>query len=1696
VIKIVSITGGAADLDTDGDGIADAGTGLGILDVERQQLASLYSAGQSLWRIQMPHFSAADANWSPRPPRDARFALKDPRRRKNLDHTCQASGSVIECQNQILGEEMALIGTPFKLRYQSERTPGYVTAYELEIPLTDDSPPASLQRVEVEISVAGQFHRLTFGPAANQETTFRWDGRNAYGQIVQGEQPVTVRIGYVYANTPYGDASRFGSAGAGALSGSPERNEVTLWRTWYDQIGTFDARAQALGGWTLSAQHAYIPFSQTLYRGDGRRQTTRAIGSTIQTFAGNGQCGLGGEGGPATSAPVCPDGLAFGPDGSLYIASPALNLVRRVAPDGTLSTVAGNTLACSPADEPCGDGGPARQARLSGPSTVAVGSDNGLYIGESGGGRPSVRRVSAEGIITTFAGTRTSGFSGDGGQARLAQLSTITGLAAPADGSVYIADAGNLRIRRVAPDGVIETVAGNGADGSGGDGGPATLAALSDPRGLAVGQDGSLYVADASAHRVRQVTPDGIIRTIAGTGTAGFSGDGGQAIQATLRSPHALAVGPDDTVYIADVDNQRVRFLRPGGTINTLAGGSTLDVESGLARQAVLSDLHFGLAVGPDGGIYASQAANNSRVRKISPILEPFLAGGPGGIAVPSTAGDEVYLFTIAGRHVRTIDALTGALRYQFGYDAAGRLTSITDASNNVTRVERDAAGSATAIVSPFGQRTLLTLNTDGYLFRATSPDGAAAQATYTANGLLTTFTNPRGQTTRYTFDTHGRLSTATDPTGATKTLSYSGTHNQYTVTLSSPLGRSATYHVEHLDNEDVRVTTTTPSGVQSQSLIAKDGTQTATFADGTQLKIVLATDPRWGMQAPIAGTVTLTTPSGKVLTTLSKRSVTLAVASDLLSLRTLTDTRTINGHTTTAAFDAPSRTLRITTPAGRPRNVEFDDRGHAIQEQMGDLLPVRYTYDARGHLAMSTTGARVNTFTYGADGFLAATTDAIGRSVSFVYDAAGRVLEETLPDGQVARFTYDLDGNLIGLTPPGRPQHTFIYTSRDETSAYSPPLIGAEDDTTQFSYNADRQPLRTDRPDGQTVQVQYDAGGRLSLFDLVSGDLTYSYDAAGRLAALNSPGELMAFAYDGRLPIHVTWSGAVAGSVSRTLDGELRPASTSVNGTAPITVAYDADSLPIQVGALALTRSPQTGLIEGLNLGAMTDTVGRDGFGDPIHYAATLGGSAVYAFDLTRDAVGRVNGKAETLGGITHSVAYAYDAAGRLTEVRRDGLLSETYTYDGNGNRLSFTDASGTVNASYDAQDRLTQYGGNTFTYSRNGERVSRSDAGQTTQYRYDSLANLSGVILPDGTRLDYVLDGSFRRVGKRVNGTLVQGFLYQDALRPIAELDGAGSVVSRFVYAGGDVPEYIINGGATFRILTDQLGSPRLVVDVATGAVAQQLDYDTFGNVVLDTHPGFQPFGFAGGLYDAQSRLVHFGAREYDPQLGRWISKDPIRFSGGATNLYAYAGSDPVNGRDMTGLVDSVDAHMPGICAANPVACKEIAAAAGRVAGTTGAAATIEQNAEPIVENLEAGGEALVAGVEDGVGAVEDLMCVRDTAQTTAPALEEVPALASRAPTLEGMGNWRMAGERVPTLVDPVEAPTTYAEARQLAQLERGVENWEAWHNRTENIDAATWAWHTIEAMRENLEKLPWDERSAWIRMIYEAADTVFKK
>jgi RHS repeat-associated protein len=329
------------------------------------------------------------------------------------------------------------------------------------------------------------------------------------------------------------------------------------------------------------------------------------------------------------------------------------------------------------------------------------------------------------------------------------------------------------------------------------------------------------------------------------------------------------------------------------------------------------------------------------------------------------------------------------------------------------------------------------------------------------------------------------------------------------------------------------------------------------------------------------------------------------------------------------------------------------------------------------------------------------------------------------------------------------------------------------------------------------------------------------------------------------------------------------------------------------------------SGRLAGTELGAVTTGREYKGVGELKRLSALVSGKTVFVAEYEHDQSGRIVKMTETIDQKTATYHYDYDDSDRLMDVTRDGVKIGHYEYDSNGNLLAYDGLKGARRGRYDGQDRLLEYGDTTWTHTASGYWQSRTTGRQRTHYEYDALGNLRVVVLPDGTKIEYLIDALNRRIGKKVNGKLVQGFLYEDQIRVAAELDGENRVVSRFVFGSRvNVPEYIDKGQKRYRIITDHLGSPCLVIEVESGEVVQRIDYDPFGSVLRDTNPGFQPFGFAGGLYDGRTRLVRFGARDYDAETGRWTTKDPAGFGGGSTNLYAYVGNNPTTLVDPQGM------------------------------------------------------------------------------------------------------------------------------------------------------------------------------------------------
>ena len=383
-----------------------------------------------------------------------------------------------------------------------------------------------------------------------------------------------------------------------------------------------------------------------------------------------------------------------------------------------------------------------------------------------------------------------------------------------------------------------------------------------------------------------------------------------------------------------------------------------------------------------------------------------------------------------------------------------------------------------------------------------------------------------------------------------------------------------------------------------------------------------------------------------------------------------------------------------------------------------------------------------------------------------------------------------------------------------------------------------------------------YDTAGRLDTITIARGVTNFDYSpTTGNVETITAPDAgTLDYTYDGTLPLSTTWAGTINGSVSQTYNTDLRVATQSVNTANTVSFTYDNDGLLTNAGSATLTRDPQNGLITEDDVVDTTETLGYNDFAEVDTAIFKHEGTEFFNASYTRDNLGRITDKTETIYGTATTYAYTYDTAGRLTNVTKNSANLSTYIYDdigvGNSNRTSYTDETTgvTTRGTYDNQDRLTSYGANTYTYNNAGDLETKVTASGTNTYTYDELGNLTAVTLSDGRTIDYIIDGQNRRVGKKINGTLTQGFLYNGNLQIIAELDASGNIVSRFVYGSKvNVPDYMVQGATIYRIVSDNLGSARLVINADTGDLMQQIEYDEFGRVLSDSRPGFQAFGLA---------------------------------------------------------------------------------------------------------------------------------------------------------------------------------------------------------------------------------------------------------
>jgi len=1571
VVKILSITGNSADLDVDGSGQpanAQTLTQLGISDAERIKLAQLYPVGQELWRTQMSHLTPWDGNFPYGPPADAEpptppsdppyladpptdpndpYQVQgppyanppDPTTSANDDpNPCYSSGSIIDCSNARLGEVVPVAGTPFQLSYQSAELPGgNVGKYRVRVPVTGANIPNYVIRAEGKIELGGSTHYFVLDPIqANYYYDFDWDGKDAYGRPWQGPVQAQVEVGYVYPLYYQSSQAAFEKSWAN-FSGSPlfgvlSTREMIDWQEWSPNAsvrertlftGAWNSQGLSLGGWTISGHHLFDPTSQTLYTGDGHRRPIGAIGanaivaiapySKTITPTSNWILGPGGEvyslatGGCGCSCAAPQVVTICDAVESIDIQWPgdvsAAVSLQNCLPDPV------NLGACAAGSVPLWTGG----------QHIAVEDDDTLILQTS----TMLYRIvpSQSSVVPIFDLSTLSG-----------TCDKFTSPPAVLDRRVYFAclrssdNAGFVYM--VWPTGDVTLLAGGGTQTASGS--TASASAFGRIEQIVPASNGDLYLNEPSSYWIRKIGNNGIVSVVAGNGTNAYTPDGAVAGSASITSVTSMAMSNDGTLLFAE--DGRVRQVEKNGQMSTLLGGGNISYVGSEAIGRQVSVWPTSMQVAPDGSVVFDGCNALCTWSGSS-----FRFDGVGqGFRIPSEDGSEVYVFDPQGRHLQTLNALTGAVRYTFQYNDAGYLVGITDGDGNTTTIQRDANNNAVAIVSPYGVTTALQEEADGMLDSIASAAGQVWQMTYDPNnlGLMLSFQRPLGFASTFNWDTDGRLQKDANAIGGFKAINRY-TWDYYSAVeggVTTAMNRSKALESHGSAGGDVYRTVANADGSSAASVTTRDYSRIVADAPGDSVSTTYSPDPRFGIQAALPSTTNVTVPGLSPYQAFFSRTVTPTVPNADLGQLDVQDQITVNGRVYTRSYNSAARTWTLTSPQGRSVVTTIDAQSRPIQSQVPGLAAIDYAYDGHGRLHTVTTGSGTDerqwTLDYDNNGYLSSVQDPIGRLISLTNDAVGRLTEETLPDGNVVDIGYDADNNVTSITPPSRGAHTFTYNAVDRLTAYQPPSLGAVASSTGYSDNLDSQLQQVTDADNRSASIGFASNSTLpATLTLPTETRNYGFTAGQLTSITSNSGVSNGFSWAGSLPAGETWQGPVAGSVTPAYDSTNGQSNfwitrltvaDAVSDSLAVSYAYDNDGLmtsayvPADGWYMYLKHDAQNGLLDTTSLYNVSDVWSYNLFAEPTAYTAMVytavnGSVPIYSARYTRrDQLGRIVHKEETIGTTTHTADYTYDLAGRLLTITRDGTLAVTYAYDANGNRLSATTASGVISGTYDAQDRMTAYGDDTFAYNQSGQLTQRTNT-QTnaiTSYTYDTLGNLQHVGLPSGHSIDYVVDGLNRRIGKKVDGTLVQGFLYLNRLHPAAELDGSGHIISTFIYADRtNVPSYMIKGTQAYRIIADQLGSPRLVVDASTGAIMQELDYDEWGNVVNDTNPGFQPFGFAGGIYDRDIGLVRFGARDYDPSTARWTAKDPINFVGDSANLYAYVGGNPLSRIDASG-------------------------------------------------------------------------------------------------------------------------------------------------------------------------------------------------
>jgi RHS repeat-associated protein len=1086
---------------------------------------------------------------------------------------------------------------------------------------------------------------------------------------------------------------------------------------------------------------------------------------------------------------------------------------------------------------------------LKGSRDVAVDPAGNLYV--SAHLKSVVQKVDPNGVKTIIAGGgNPSGGIGDGGPATEAALYGQKGIKLDALGNLYIADHYHHRIRKVDTNGIITTIAGNGTRGYSGDGGPATEAQLTYPDDVTADADGNVYIAESSY--IRKVDKAGIITTVAGDGTGQNWDDGIPAIEASLADIMQLEVDTVGNLYFTEPSLQVVRKVDTMGIITTICGEHSgprgtpgYSGDGGPATDALLK-LPYGLAVDPAGNVYINDRSNY-RIRKISaPSMRLAASLNETDIAFAEESGIG-YIISSAGLHIKTIDLQTGITLYEFGYNQEDQLQSIIDQFGNTIIIERDAVtGVPAAIISPDGIRTELTIDENDHLRRVTYADGSFYDFEYTSDGLMLKETEPAGNVFDHIFDDKGRLTDIRD--GEDGHWIYSrvidASSESQTEVLSAE-GNLTTFFDQTDSTGKYTSTIIDPTEAVTVFEQSDDGlTEKHSLPCGTYLEYIYDLDSEYKYK--YAKQVTESTPAGLEKLTTIYRTYTDTDENEIADL--IVATVTVNDKATVLEHNSIAAQKTVVSPEGRALTSLYDPATLQVESVIvSGLYPTNYTYDSRGRLTSISTNTRSSSFTYTAEGFLESLTDPEGRTTSYAYDPIGRMTGINRPDGNYVDFSYDANGNMTVLVNPAGTEHIFGFNQVNRNSSYTTPLSGSY----SYVYDKDRRLIQTNFPSNRQISNTYE-NGRLTQTQTPEGNIDYSYACGTKIESITKDAESITYEYDGKLVTSETIDGTLVQSLSYTYNNDFDVTAFSyAGGTTNFT--YDNDGLLNAAGSFAISRNVDNGLPEAVTSNAFNLTRTFNGYAEVEGQGVSVGGTDVASWNLTRDKNGRITQKTETIAGTLAEYSYTYDPMGRLLDVTKDGTTVEKYSYDPNGTR------------NYE-MNALRAIAGRTFTYSEEDHLLTAG----TTTYQYD----LDGFLTTKTHHLDpdnpddpvEVTSYTYSSHGELLSVTLPDKSLIEYVHDPLGRRIAKkvnGTITEKYLWQ--DLTRLLaVYDGSDNLLMRFEYADDRMPMAVTTegvtyylvydqvgslrmladsvGNMVKKIGYDSFGNIIAESNEGLK--------------------------------------------------------------------------------------------------------------------------------------------------------------------------------------------------------------------------------------------------------------